>query len=633
MSMEISTKKAIILLLISISPFSFSLAQVQEIDEVKIISNRAQNENGIKKGYVINQYEIQNAPIQSIEDLLEYAVNIDLRQRGIDGIQSDVSIRGGSFEQVLILLNGIKINDPQTGHHSMNIPVSIQQIEKIEILTGGGTRLYGNYAYTGAINIITKKESSKSLLLASGENNFKSIELNGSFKSNNINHSISVLNKSSDGYFKGMDYKTNNLFYQASLEKNNFSSLLNIALIDKKFGAYSFYTPKYPDQYEEIQTEIYSLQFSYKLDDFITISNKIFKRSNQDEFILFRENPDWYHNFHKTKLYGFDFNITKKTNTGSNVIGAEMIYDNIISNRLGDSLLNQIAINENNFYTLGANRTITNFFVEKNITHNKLSISAGLMMNVSNDNESEIFPGIDLSYLLSDKFTISGSFSKSMRRPNYTELYYSSPTNQGNKNLKSEFSKNSELSISYLDKNHRTSITFYKRNGENMIDWILLDGDSIWRTQNLTNISFGGFELSSLIKLSEEFNNKLKLNSVKINYAYNYADSSSSGFQSAYVLDFLSSNFSMSLNQKFKSINVSWKLTRQDRKGSYINFSSNNEIEYEPFTLISTRITKQIFDNNILFVEIYNLLNKDYVDFGNVPQPGRIFRGGLRINF
>ena len=631
--MEISTKKAIILLLISISPFSFSLAQVQEIDEVNIISNRAQNENGIKKGYVINQYEIQNAPIQSIEDLLEYAVNIDLRQRGIDGIQSDVSIRGGSFEQVLILLNGIKINDPQTGHHSMNIPVSIQQIEKIEILTGGGTRLYGNYAYTGAINIITKKESSKSLLLASGENNFKSIELNGSFKSNNINHSISVLNKSSDGYFKGMDYKTNNLFYQASLEKNNFSSLLNIALIDKKFGAYSFYTPKYPDQYEEIQTEIYSLQFSYKLDDFITISNKIFKRSNQDEFILFRENPDWYHNFHKTKLYGFDFNITKKTNTGSNVIGAEMIYDNIISNRLGDSLLNQIAINENNFYTLGANRTITNFFVEKNITHNKLSISAGLMMNVSNDNESEIFPGIDLSYLLSDKFTISGSFSKSMRRPNYTELYYSSPTNQGNKNLKSEFSKNSELSFSYLDKNHRTSITFYKRNGENMIDWILLDGDSIWRTQNLTNISFGGFELSSLIKLSEEFNNKLKLNSVKINYAYNYADSSSSGFQSAYVLDFLSSNFSMSLNQKFKSINVSWKLTRQDRKGSYINFSSNNEIEYEPFTLISTRITKQIFDNNILFVEIYNLLNKDYVDFGNVPQPGRIFRGGLRINF
>ena len=633
MSMEISTKKAIILLLISISTFSFSLAQVQEIDEVKIISNRAQNENGIKKGYVINQYEIQNAPIQSIEDLLEYAVNIDLRQRGIDGIQSDVSIRGGSFEQVLILLNGIKINDPQTGHHSMNIPVSIQQIEKIEILTGGGTRLYGNYAYTGAINIITKKESSKSLLLASGENNFKSIELNGSFKSNNINHSISVLNKSSDGYFKGMDYKTNNLFYQASLEKNNFSSLLNIALIDKKFGAYSFYTPKYPDQYEEIQTEIYSLQFSYKLDDFITISNKIFKRSNQDEFILFRENPDWYHNFHKTKLYGFDFNIIKKTNTGSNVIGAEMIYDNIISNRLGDSLLNQIAINENNFYTLGANRTITNFFVEKNITHNKLSISAGLMMNVSNDNESEIFPGIDLSYLLSDKFTISGSFSKSMRRPNYTELYYSSPTNQGNKNLKSEFSKNSELSFSYLDKNHRTSITFYKRNGENMIDWILLDGDSIWRTQNLTNISFGGFELSSLIKLSEEFNNKLKLNSVKINYAYNYADSSSTGFQSAYVLDFLSSNFSMSLNQKFKSINVSWKLTRQDRKGSYINFSSNNEIEYEPFTLISTRITKQIFDNNSLFVEIYNLLNKDYVDFGNVPQPGRIFRGGLRINF
>ena len=231
--MEIWTKKTITLLLISISTFSFSFAQIQEIDEVKIISNRAQNENGIKKGYVISKNEIQNAPIQSIEDLLEYAVNIDLRQRGIDGIQSDVSIRGGSFEQVLILINGIKINDPQTGHHSMNIPVSIQQIEKIEILTGGGTRIYGNYAYTGVINIITKKESTNSLLLASGENSFKSIEINGFHENNNIKHSISLLNKSSDGYIEGMDYKTNNLFYQASLEKNNFSSLLNIALIDK----------------------------------------------------------------------------------------------------------------------------------------------------------------------------------------------------------------------------------------------------------------------------------------------------------------------------------------------------------------------------------------------------------------
>ena len=630
--MEISTKRTILLLLINIYAFSFSSAQIQEIDEVKIISNRAQNENGIKKGYVISKNEIQNAPVQSIEDLLEYAVNIDLRQRGIDGIQSDVSIRGGSFEQVLILINGIKINDPQTGHHSMNIPVSIQQIEKIEILTGGGTRIYGNYAYTGVINIITKKESTNSLLLVSGENNFKSIEINGFHKNNNIKHSISVLNKSSDGYIEGMDYKTNNLFYQASLEKNNFSSLLNIALIDKKFGAYSFYTPKYPDQYEEIQTGIYSFQFCYEIDN-LTISNKIFKRSNQDEFILFRENPEWYHNFHKTDLYGFDFNIAKKTKTGSNVIGAEIIYDNIISNRLGDTLIEQIAINENNFYTLGSNRTITNFFVEKNITHNKLSVSTGLMMNISNNNESEIFPGIDLSYLFSEKLTISGSFSKSMRRPNYTELYYSSPTNQGNKNLKSEFSKNSELSISYLDKNHKSSITFYKRKGENLIDWILTDGDSIWRTQNLTNISFSGFEFSSLIKLPKEFYNSLKLNSVKLNYAYNNADSSSTGFQSAYVLDFLSSNLSMSLNQKFESINISWKLSRQDRKGSYIDFASNNEVEYKPFTLISTRVTKQIFNNNRLFIEIYNLFNKDYVDFGNVPQPGRIIRGGLRINF
>ena len=103
-----------------------------DVNEVVISSNRAQNQKNITNIQIISLKEIENAPVQSIEDLLEYAMNVDIRQRGRQGVQSDISIRGGSFEQVLIMLNGIKLNDPQTGHHNLNLPISLEQIEKIE---------------------------------------------------------------------------------------------------------------------------------------------------------------------------------------------------------------------------------------------------------------------------------------------------------------------------------------------------------------------------------------------------------------------------------------------------------------------------------------------------------------------
>jgi iron complex outermembrane receptor protein len=97
---------------------------------------------------VIERKEIESSPAQSVQDLLEYVAGVDVRQRGVEGVQADVSIRGGTFDQTLILLNGINITDPQTGHHNLNIPLSLSQIERIEILEGPAARVYGPNANT-----------------------------------------------------------------------------------------------------------------------------------------------------------------------------------------------------------------------------------------------------------------------------------------------------------------------------------------------------------------------------------------------------------------------------------------------------------------------------------------------------
>ena len=602
----------------------------KNIDEVIVSANRAQENINSANIQIISAEEIENAPVQTIEDLLEYAINVDVRQRGGQGVQSDISMRGGTFEQVLVMLNGVKLNDPQTGHHTMNLPVSMEQVERIEVITGGASRIFGNYAYTGAINIITKKGGKSSVIFSTGENNYKNTELNYSNNSKSITHNLSVNQKESDGYIDGMDYKISNYYYQASSKINNVNALLNAGIINKEFGAFSFYTPKYPDQFERTNTTFASLNLQKKGD--ISINNKLYWRKNNDEFILFREHPSWYHNFHETNVFGMDFNAVQKTRNGSNVIGMEIRTDKIISNVLGKDLENPIQIDSTNYYKKGGSRTTTNLFAEKNIQIDKLSISAGIMLNIDSEYGNEYFPGIDLGYKVNDEISVFSSFNKSMRTPNYTELYYSSPTNQGNEYLKSEHSTNKELGLKWKAKSHYTTFTVYQRDGENMIDWTLQNGDSIWRTTNLNQLSTTGYEFNTRLDLNQILNTSLPISNVSINYAKNESDQKSDGFQSAYVLDHLKTNLSISASQIINNkLRIDWRASKQDREGGYTDYETGEEIEYLPFWLVSTRATYKAFNKGTLFLEINNLLDTEYVDFGNVPQSGRWMRAGVKI--
>ena len=602
----------------------------KNLDEVIVSANRAQTEGNITNVQIISLEEIENAPVQTIEDLLEYAMNVDVRQRGGQGVQADISMRGGTFEQVLVMLNGIKLNDPQTGHHTMDLPVSLEQIERIEIITGGASRIFGNYAYTGAINIITKSEMANSVSISGGENAFKSGGINYHTSTGNLKHNISVNQKESDGYTEGVDYKIKNYYYQAKTNIDGINALFNAGYTNKEFGAFSFYTPKYPNQFEKTQTTFASLQL--RKEGKITLDNKISWRKHNDEFILFRENPSWYHNFHETNVFSMDMNVIQKTKTGTNVIGMEMRADNIISNVLGNDLESPIEIDTNNFYYKGANTTTTNLFIEKNINLKNLAISAGIMMNINSEYGNEYFPGIDMAYNFSNNITLFTSYNKSMRTPNYTELYYISPTNQGNINLKSEHSTNQELGLKWNGKSHKTTFTYYKREGENMIDWVLINGDSIWRTQNLSQLTTTGYELNSRIDINKMFNTNLPISTLNINYAVNESDTTSEGFQSAYVLDHLKSNLSFTASQNIsEKIRIDWRASRQDREGGYIDFESGEDVDYLPFWLISTRLSCKVFNNSTIFLEINNLFDNEYVDFGNIPQPGRWMRAGVKI--
>ena len=127
------------------------------LDDVEITGSRAPLALGqaARMVTVLSREEIQAAPVQSINDLLKYAVGVDVRQRGPIGAQTDISIRGGNQEQITILLNDINICDAQTGHNAFDLPCDLSDIVRIEILEGPAGRIYGTSSLVGAINIVT----------------------------------------------------------------------------------------------------------------------------------------------------------------------------------------------------------------------------------------------------------------------------------------------------------------------------------------------------------------------------------------------------------------------------------------------------------------------------------------------
>ena len=165
-----------------------------------------------------------------------------------------------------------------------------------------------------------------------------------------------------------------------------------------------------------------------------------------------------------------------------------------------------------------------------------------------------------------------------------------------------------------------------------MIDWVLINGDSIWRTQNLNQLTTIGYELNSKIDINKMFNTNLPISSLSINYAINESDKNSDGFQSRYVLDHLKSNFSLTASQNLNNkLRIDWRASHQDREGGFTDFHSKEEVEYLPFWLISTRLSYKVFNNSTMFLEINNLFDNKYVDFGNIPQPGRWMRAGVKV--
>lgn len=613
-----------------------------ELDDVEVSGQRAPvvSSQMVRVVSVVTRSEVAQAPSLSVDNLLKYVPQVDIRQRGVNGSQADISIQGGSFDQTLILLNGVNLTDPQTGHYNLTLPIDLESIDRIEILKGPSTRVFGPNAFSGAVNFVTGQDHENYVKVSQLAGDFGVLRSSATLNQHNrrFHNLLSVSQNQSDGYIHNTDYKFKNVFYHGKvfLDKSNVGVQLGYTM--KKLGANSFYSPSFPNQYDK--TDTYFGSINAETGSTVKISPVVYWRRNYDHYVLNYLNPKMYQNFHQTDVYGAGINATRSSSFGKTSLGMDYRKEMIYSTGLGTpktpkSIPGQDSIK----YTLGDQRENISAFLEQNFYLGRFSASVGLMANHNTKlNGINFYPGADIGYKITHQLKWYTSVNRSLRMPSFTDLYYKGRQNIGNANLKPERAWTLETGLKYAWPVAQGNLSYFYRWGRDMIDWVKAKDSLVWHTMNYTKLDVYGVEFAVTIKPREIIDGLSLIKEINLSYSYTGQNKNSDTLDSYYALDHLKHKLVVGINHTiWRNIGATWQFLWQDRNGMYSDYKRYDPLTktsplnpYKSFALFDGRI---YYSNRNLkvFVEASNIFNESYMDIGNIAQPSRWFKIGLEL--
>lgn len=609
----------------------------QELEEVVVTASSIETSasQASRLVTVISAADIQQAPVKSIQDLLTYFAGVDVIQRGGHGIQTDISIRGGSFDQTAILLNGVNLSNPQTGHYSFDIPINLSDIDHIEIIHGPSSLVYGASAFSGGINIVTKKELQSNVYgrIEGGSHNTYQIEGKGSHASKHFINQLSTGYAKSDGYVENSDYEIINSLFQSQFRTGDYTKVdLQLGLNNKEFGANTFYSPVYPNQFDKTTSYLVSLKGETGSQKF-KIKPLVYWNRHDDEFQLFREGtpnlPSWYtdHNYHKSEVMGGLLNLQYISRIGQTSFVTEIRNEKIHSSVLGKPMSEP-----EGKYTKSDERTNISHTIEHKFSFYKFNISAAILFNKNTglgDDSYKLYPAINASYQIQDFLKIYGSWNKATRMPTFTDLYYSTATHIGNPNLSPENSEAFEVGFKYNNGIVNAHLVGFLMKGKNVIDWVKASEAEKFTAQNWVEVDRKGFETGVQINL-KKLNFATPLNSIQLGYTRMNQKKDDKNLISSYA-NHLRDKFTIGLNHDiYKSVTANWNFRFQKRMGIFEKYEDGDKSlsKYPSYSTLDLKINWKINKSFDSYISINNLYDTDYYDIGNVPQSGFWFSVG-----
>ena len=604
----------IAILILHLNLFSQDKKEIQALDTILIKSTRIDlpfKENA-RTIQVISAEFIKNSAATNVADLLQQVAGVDIRRRGTAGSQADLYIRGGGFDQTLLLIDGIKMDDAQTGHHTMNAALPIEVIERIEIIKGPAARVFGQNAFTGAINIVTKSTLANTASVNIEAGSFG--QLNGSvtvgkeFENSSIIAHVGIL--TSDGYRHNSDYENKNYLLKGVFNKKEQPIEVIATFFDKKFGANGFYSrATATEQYEETQNSLLGISTTFRTEKF-KITPRVYWKRGQDIYLSKRNDPSYYRNLHITNKVGVETNASYTSNLGITGFGIDVSSVSIRSSSI------------NKFGLLGLgdrNRTMANLFLEHRfkLADGQIDITPGVAVTYFSDFKFHAFPGLDIGFKLSDNLKAYGNLGITYRIPTYTDLYYNDGGTTGNPNLKPEEAFAQEIGLKFNSGRFTSSVAIFNRDADNLIDFIRPDVTSKYEATNIAKVNTKGFELNTDYRFKlNEFNQTLS-------FGYNYLNDDildQNKDLSRYSLNTLKHQFITRFESKlFKNVrqNIIYKHAERTIGTSYNVWDASVIVAVNKFNFTVTA---------------NNIFNAEYIESGFVPMPPSSLLFGLRYN-
>ena len=549
---------------------------------------------------VIDSVELAAMPGYSLQDVLTSVVGVDMQRRGPLGVQAEAGIRGGSFEETLVLVDGMAVNDPQTAHHNFDLPVSLQDVDHIEVLHGQGSGLYGADALTGVIHVITKNSTRRSVNAYSGQYGLVGGGMVIGAEHGKVSDRLSLSTSRSDGYTPYTEFEQVNVLNRSGFKWEGGKLDLQAGYNRKNFGANSFYSTAFPDEHETTET----LRVSAAIDQVsgaFSFSPRLSWKQHKDDFILDNSRPEWYRNRHTSQKFVMQLPVYYKNDTGLWGIGGQLKDESINSSNLGDHERRHGGV----------------FASWSSPVWRGLQCNGNVYLYHYEDWGWKRWPSIDASWQLHKHLKFYAAAGESFRIPSFTDLYYVSPANMGNPDLRYSQARSMETGLVTRYRKVRTGISVYSRQGRNVIDWTRQRASDPWQVTNITELNTVGIE--SDIRVTRPFN---PVESLYLGYSWIDSDKKAMDYSSKYALNYLRYHAQLGFRVRLtRNLYTNWQ------------FQWKKRINQQAYGVCDGGLSWGFNNRLRVNVNALNLFNADYTEIDGVPMPGRWLSAGIDMDF
>ena len=543
---------------------------------------------------VLDRDEIDRRGASSLAELLGTVPGFDAQTRGPFGTQVDLGMDGGTYSQLVILVDGMRVNDPQTDHHTLNLPLTPADLERVEILHGAASSVHGADAVGGVINLVPRTLRGVHLDVATrriedidgGDAGTGSdIHLRVGAGDADRGMTLSGGRLRSDGYRETTDADEDRLFLFGHTELGGGRLSVQGGWQDKQFGARDFYAP-FPSR-EWTEARLASARYERPVGASLA-SGRVFLRRHTDRFVLIETDPSVYENNHTSWLRGGEAHVRRAAAGGQAVVGGEWTQEEIDSNNLGQHTRNRWG-----------------GFVEYGTSRGAWHINAGLRADHQEQTGWEAAPSLSVARRLDEITRVYASVARSYRAPSFTEFYYSDPNNVGNADLAAERAWQYEIGASSVTAETHVAGAIFLRQENDLVDYVRATDTPPWAAQNL----------GEMRTLGVRVNGARSIGPIDTRLGYTYIDKEqtlASGMQSKYVFSHPRHQTNVTLHHKLPAlISVHWQILARERLAPLDDYARVDLLLRRPIEWGEVRLRAA------------NLFDATYEEILGVPLPGR----------